>query len=818
MPRKNKRVHPGPLSFGEWVNQRRLGLGLTQQNLARLVSCSEVWIKKIERGETPSEQTAEGLANALEVPTHLRSRFFRAALSGQAAELPPPTELHAPPAPKAPPPQPAKFFGRTRELGDIAEQLNDPWCRLLTLRGPGGVGKTRLALHALEQQRARWDAVCFVSLREIASPRLIPQALADALQLRLTDAEPAQQIAAYLREIFPKTLLLLDNFEHLLDGADLAHELLTRAPEIKILVTSREQLHLDWERIVDLEGLDFPRADETAELEKITAVELFIERARRAFPRFPVKAELADAARICRLVEGHPLALELAAAWVASFSCAEIAAQIETSIQALKKERLDATRAHASITAAFDYSYARLTTLEQETFRRLAFFEGGFERGAAEAVTQAPHNVLTALADKSLVQREGRRFDLHELLRRYALEKINAAAEESAATARRMFQYFLQYAQTRRDAYLELEKEWSNLNAGLRLAHAQQDYATAQAYVETLREPWERRGRYTDARQAYRLACEQAQASGDLRAYANDLCEWGKACVEQGDHQEAEEHLLASRACWYELDEIQQVGRVNVMLARIKKDTSHLDEADELLALAQPVLEASNDGAALAEFYYRKASIQYNRKRFPEAKKLLEKALQESLRLGQRNLEAQILSLYAYVVLYGYDDKSLAEQACQRAIILAEQLNNNAALIEALYYLSGIRHQLGKLPAARADAERAFELTKRVGDAKTHTRLLFRLSQLDLAQGDLDLALVRALESFARCGNDDIGRMYVASHVGNIYSHAHQVEQARSYWQEALELAHQFDSALATQLEKRLAKDYVEFNEPRMDS
>ncbi|OQY99908.1 MAG: hypothetical protein B6D41_00510, partial [Chloroflexi bacterium UTCFX4] len=203
---------------------------------------------------------------------------------------------------------------------------------------------------------------------------------------------------------------------------------------------------------------------------------------------------------------------------------------------------------------------------------------------------------------------------------------------------------------------------------------------------------------------------------------------------------------------------------------------------------------------------------------FPEAKKLLEKALQESLRLGQRNLEAQILSLYAYVVLYGYDDKSLAEQACQRAIILAEQINNNAALIEALYYLSGIRHQLGKLPAARADAERAFELTKRVGDAKTHTRLLFRLSQLDLAQGDLDLALVRALESFARCGNDDIGRMYVASHVGNIYSHAHQVEQARSYWQEALELAHQFDSALATQLEKRLAKDYVEFNEPRMDS
>lgn len=790
MPRKSKRVHQGPLLFGEWVNQRRLGLGLTQQNLARLVSCSEVWIKKIEHGETPSEQTTEGLANALQIPAHLRSRFFRAALSGQAAELPPPTELHAPPAPKAPPPQPAKFFGRTRELGDIAAHLNDPWCRLLTLRGPGGVGKTRLALHALEQQRARWDAVCFVSLRELASSHLIPQAIADALQLRLTDAEPAQQIAAYLREIFPKTLLLLDNFEHLLDGADLAHELLTHAPEIKILVTSREQLHLDWERIVDLEGLDFPRADETEELENFTAVELFVERARRAFPRFPVKVELADAAQICRLVEGHPLALELAAAWVASFSCAEIAAQIETSIQRLKKERLDATRAHASITAAFDYSYARLTTLEQETFRRLAFFEGGFERDAAEAVTQAPHNVLTALADKSLVQREGRRFDLHELLRRYALEKINAVSEECAATARRMFQYFLRYAQTRHDAYLELEKEWSNLNAGLRLAHGQQDYATAQAYVETLREPWERRGRYTDARQAYRLACQASQASGDMRAYANNLCEWGKACVEQGDYDEAERRFESSRALFTEIQDWAGLAKTEFELARVCIERGKYQAADELLRHSKEIREQLDDRLGVAEILFRQARISNATANYGQAEQYARAAL--VIQEGAQD-QSGMLSTLRLLSKISLNNGALdsAQVYAKRAQILAERLGEIGE--QAMNFLTWgeIYRKLGDLDAAQAHAERGLALLKLIGDRRTQAIVLYRLGLIDTSRNNLARAVEYCEQSLAliRELDDRWGMVFVLEQIGVIHAAQGNREKARGTWRQGEHLA-----------------------------
>ena len=461
---------------------------------------------------------------------------------------------------------------------------------------------------------------------------------------------------------------------------------------------------------------------------------------------------------------------------------------------------------HASITATFEYSYRLLMPDEQILFRRLAFFEGGFDAHAAAQVTQTPSNFLTMLADKSLVQREGRRFDLHELLRRYALEKILVQREETDATARRMFQYFLDFAQTHHTMYAELEKEWSNLNAGLRLAHAQQNYPTMQAYVDTLQEPWEKRGRYLDARQAYRLACELAQASGDARAYARYLCEWGKGCLEQGDYEEAERLLLASRVYLAELEDWQQVGYVNVLLARLKKDLAQLDEADDLLALAEPLLLASTENIALAEFYYHKGGIRYYRSEFSYAKELLEKGIQVAARLGEDNLQAKILALYGHVLFHGFNELALAEQVCQRAIALAEQVHNEAALIEALYYLSGICHRLGKLGEARASAGRALELTKRVGDSKTQTRLLFRQSQLDFADGQVASAIKHASESFARCTNDEIGRMHVAAHLGNLYATANQICQAASFWRQALAIAHKFDPLLASNLQQKLDK------------
>lgn len=367
----------------------------------------------------------------------------------------------------------ARFVGRDAELADIARLLSNPACRLLTLVGPGGIGKTRLAIEAVQRFP---DRLCFVPLQPLTSSDFLVSAIADALDFQFYSGdEPEQQLLDFLRD--KSWLLVLDNFEHLLDGATLLSEMLAHAPEIRLLVTSRERLNLVEEWVLEVGGLVFPASESDADPERYSAVELFVQHARRVKSSFRLtEAECSAVIRICHLVGGMPLGIELAATWARALSCDAIADEIERSLDILETPARNVEPRHRTMRAAFEPTWKRLSDEEREAFMRLAVFRGGFTREAAEAVAGAPLRTLTALVDKSLVRVDASgRYDLHELLRQYAADKLSDVGEAQTTTQRHLA-YFLKLAE-QAEAHIygreqlawfdQLEIELDNLRAAL---------------------------------------------------------------------------------------------------------------------------------------------------------------------------------------------------------------------------------------------------------------------------------------------------------------------------------------------------------------
>jgi predicted ATPase len=335
------------------------------------------------------------------------------------------------------PAQTTPFVGCEHELLELDKLLQDPALWLITLLASGGMGKTRLALAAAEQQMPHFkDGVYLVELAPLADPDLLVSAIASA-----TDY-PFQSDGRTLRQqlldfLSPKQLLLvMDNFEHLLAGADLMSDILRAAPQVKILATSRERLNLQGETLFRIEGMDVPDWETPEEALEYSAVKLFLQSARRALPNFELKTEdLVYVAQICRRVEGLPLGIVLAAAWLNMLSAREIADEMIRNIDFLESDARNIPERQRSIRAVFDYSWHLLTETERQSFMRLSVFRGGFTREAAQAVAGASLCDLMALVNKSLIRREAAtgRYDIHELTRQYAEGRLQAAGQREAA-------------------------------------------------------------------------------------------------------------------------------------------------------------------------------------------------------------------------------------------------------------------------------------------------------------------------------------------------------------------------------------------------
>ncbi len=402
-------------------------------------------------------------------------RIFQLEIDGLPTEFPPLRTLEAGlrnlPAPRT------SFVGRADELASIDRMLDESDCRLLTLVGPGGVGKTRLALEAAARRIDRYQhGVHFVPLVGVPAPDLLAPAVAESLQFQVDSAHSAlparDQLVDYLRE--RATLLVLDNFEHLLDARDLLIEVIEQAPQVEMLTTSRERLQVQSEWVLDLEGLEVGNGNGHAR--ESAAVRLFVDRARQVDSGYTLSDEESPhVERVCRLVNGMPLGIELAAAWASTLPCSEIADEIERNLGFLETTMKDIPQRHRSLRAAFDQSWRLLLDDERRVFSRLAVFRGSFARDAAAAVAGAGLTELHGLVSKSLVRRaELGRFELHELLRQYAAERLAAEQAELAEARDRHARFYLGMIAARAEALLgehmmeardELRVEVDNLRA-----------------------------------------------------------------------------------------------------------------------------------------------------------------------------------------------------------------------------------------------------------------------------------------------------------------------------------------------------------------
>ncbi|MBK9124996.1 MAG: AAA family ATPase [Chloroflexi bacterium] len=437
------------------------------------------------------------------------------------------------------PAQATPFIGRDKQVAALKQLLYDRRIRLITVLGAGGMGKTRLVLEVAAQLVAEKygefaDGVFFVSLQPTTDAANIVFQIANSLGIPLMgeSPNPRQQLVDALAE--ERLLLVMDNWEHVLDGATLLPDILTAAPYVRVLATSRERLNLTGETIFSLTGMEFPTGNEPEAVAQYEAVQLFIRTAQQEQPNWQATPEhLGYVARICHVTEGMPLAIILAASWLDTLTVEQIASEIQRSIDFLETEMRDIPERQRSIRAIFDYAWNSLSQPEQRVFMTLGVFRGGFTLQAAQAVAQASPRALQTLVAKALVTRVGgERYDVHALLRQYAEEKLTESGTLHA-TLDRHAEYFADFVHQRNAALKgagqntaakELEADFENIRMMWYRAIGTRSYGVFYRSADTLCWFCHVALYLTEGEQIFSAACRSLELRLDDRESAHVWC------------------------------------------------------------------------------------------------------------------------------------------------------------------------------------------------------------------------------------------------------------------------------------------------------
>ncbi len=687
-------------------------------------------------------------------------RLYQLEIDGVRADFPPLKTVEAGmknlPAPRT------SFVGRSHELAEIDRLLGDPECRLLTLVGPGGVGKTRLALEAAARRVESYPhGVHFVPLASITSPEFLAPAVAESMQFGVDAAHSAiaaeEQLLDFLRE--RTALIVLDNFEHLVEGSTLLTSVIEQAPRVELLTTSRERLNVQAEWVLDLEGLALAdTGDESA-----TALRLFVERAAQVVPGFALNGERPNAHRICRLVDGMPLGIELAASWVSTLSCAEIADEIEGNIDFLATTMRDVPERHRSLRAAIDQSWRLLTDAQRSTFARLSVFRGSFDREAARAVAGADARVLSELVAKSLVRRpDYGRFELHELLRQYAADRLAESPDDETVAAAHHARHYGAMLLARHEALLgpslalardELRGEVDNLRAAGEWTIEHAEPAEARTLVAALLRFFWMHSPFDGAETFERLA-RLAGFSGDDIEGASDVAlstavTWIGFGTDLGYDPELEElarrllPVLRERGLEWEVGAcLLALGIIATYVDVYPAAVAHLEEA---VTVARATGDGLADAAALSWLGFNHLLLDD----LDAARDTFEECLAVARRLGSPLLEA-----YALSKLGNHAD---AEERYADAMRLHMEAN---ALFDSVGDRGGAGYTLsrasmsafgmGDLDEALRLGRAGFEAFAEVGNRWGMTAALCRIGFAALALGDEEEAARRFGDALER--------------------------------------------------------------------
>lgn len=518
-------------TFRVWLKRRRIERGLTQEDLGERIGYAAQTIRKIEGGQRrPSLQLALRLAQELELSPEEQAAWMNAAraIAEPDEQAPAPQPLRTPMPSQGLPTYLTPFVGRAQEHAELVALLTRPDCRLVTLLGQGGVGKTRLAIETARTIGGFTDGAAFVALAPVAAPALIVSALGEALGFTFTGSgDLLTQLITHLRE--RRVLLVLDNLEHLLDSSgvtlDMLERLLTQAATVSVLATSRERLRLAGEWVLELEGLTVPQANRRGHTNTAPAISLFVEHAHRIDRTFRLSPENETAiTTICRMVDGLPLGIELAAAWTRLLSLDEIAQELSRGLDAAHLSPRTLPARHHSLRAVVEHSWLLLSEQERVVLRQLSVFQGGFTREAAAQVAGASLPTLANLVDKSLLRRGANgRYDLHEIIRQYADAQLQEHADEQDAAREQHATYFLRFVSERERrlkgseqgiAMAEIGGEIDNIRAAMPWAAAHDLFDGLERAGEVLHWFYEFRSWLQEGSELFANAVEQLRSAG----------------------------------------------------------------------------------------------------------------------------------------------------------------------------------------------------------------------------------------------------------------------------------------------------------------
>ena len=786
--------------FGDWLRQRRKELGISQEELADRIGVSFAMLRKLESGERrPSGQIAYLLADYFSVPSDEHEAFVTFARAGHAnsissAQVGVKTNTVAAHAPWRStymrqtnlPVVLTPLIGRDIEVASARHQLLNSKVRLLSLTGPPGIGKTRVALRVASGLVDHFeDGVFFVDLAPIVDPDMVLPAVARSLDLREVASRAIESVLLdYAQE--RKMLLLLDNFEQVLDASPQLVKLLQAGPWLKVLLTSREALNVRGEKVFSIPPLSLPDLGQRQSPEVLagySSVALFTERAQAVAPGFELNAENAeDVAAICVGLEGMPLTIELAAARARHFSPRELRSALNSRLKLLTGGGQDLPPRQRTLKSAIEWSYDLLSVEEQRLFRRLGVFVGGCALEAIEAIGNTGHEgerhrarstveMLLSLVDKNLVRRESpvgqagaARFDMLESIREYALAKLRESGE-AEVVARAHALYFMRLVEEAEPALTgrsgegnwltRLDSEHENLLAALLWARAlavgeKSPRASGDDTSKEVEAPgialrttsilwryWYVRGYIREWEEHLTAALELAPIDGPLRDHrAKALTGAGTLAIWRGEHVSARLLFEESLAIRRELGDGQGIAAAlnNLgVIAGMQGDYASAQALyEESLSIKRLLADENASTANLLHNLGELANLQGN---YASAQAFFEESLAMRRAIGSKEGTAHALRELG-MVLYRQGDADSARPLLEESLSIQREIGDKMGATGALSYLGSIACDQGDYASARARFVESLIIRREIGVKSLIAGSLADLGQLAAKVGE----------------------------------------------------------------------------------